>query len=139
MNIDLKGSFLCAQAVAKHMIQQKSGNIISMSSRGALKPTLNSGAYSIAKQGVIMLTRMLAIELAPYNIRVNAIAPGGVLTKFNEEMRKDPVAFQSTISRIPLGRWAEPQDMIGTALFLASDASAYITGHTIVVVGGQSA
>ena len=132
VDVDLKGPFLCSQAVAKRMIEHRN-----MASRGAFKPNKNTGAYDIAKAGVVMLTRMLAVELASYNIRVNAIAPGPVKTEFNESVWSDPERLQASEARIPLGRWGEPKDIAGSVLFLASgDASGYITGHTILADGG---
>ena len=139
MNTDLKGYYLCSQVVGKIMAAQKTGNIINMASRGGLKASQNVGAYCIAKAGVVMLTRVLALELASYNIRVNAIAPGTVKTKFSEPFWKDPEMLKRSEAEIPLGYIPETSDIVGSALFLASDASSYITGHTIVVDGGRLA
>ena len=139
MNVDLKGYFLCSQAAAKVMMGKQSGNIINMVSTGAAKAAPGLGAYSIAKAGVVMLTKLLAVELASYNIRVNAIGPYLVKTAFSQPMWADPDACQSLEASIPLGRIAEPQDILSTALFLASDASSYITGQTIFVDGGTMA
>jgi 2-deoxy-D-gluconate 3-dehydrogenase len=97
------------------------------------------GAYCIAKAGVVMLTQVLAVELAGYNIRVNAIAPSMVKTKFSQPLWANPEALKAIESRIPLGHLAEPEDIVGAALFLASDVSSYITGHTICVDGGSQA
>ena len=139
MNTDLKGCYLCSQAVGRVMVAQKKGNIINIASRGGLKASKNVGAYCVAKAGIMMLTRVLAVELASYNIRVNAIAPTTVRTKFSEVFWKDPEKLRQIESEIPLGRIAETGDIVGAALFLASDASRYITGHTIVVDGGALA
>ena len=139
MNVDLKGYFLCSQAAAKVMMTKQSGNIINMVSTGAAKAAPGLGAYSIAKAGVVMLTKLLAVELAAYNIRVNAIGPYLVKTAFSQPMWADPDACKSLEASIPLGRIAEPQDILSTALFLASDASSYITGQTIFVDGGTMA
>ena len=139
INTDLKGYYLCCQAVGKRMVEQKRGNIINMASTGAMKATEKMGAYDIAKAGVVMLTRVLALELASYNIRVNAIAPAMVKTKFSQPLWDGPEISKQVESEIPLGRLAETGDIIGSALFLASDASSYITGHTIIVDGGQLA
>ena len=86
-----------------------------------------------------MLTRILAVELAQYNIRVNAVAPSMVKTKFSQPLWADPKTLKEIEAGIPLGRMAEPSDIVGSVLFLASEASAYITGHTIVVDGGSGA
>lgn len=134
---DLKGSFLCAQAAGKIMIEQKRGNIINISSIRSVKVAPERGAYCIAKAGMAMLTKVLAVELAKYNIRVNSLAPGWVKTKQNEVIRRQPGGLNQILAEIPLGWMAEPSDMVGAALFLASDASRYITGQTIFVDGGQ--
>ena len=139
INTDLKGYYLCSQAVGKQMVSQKRGNIINIASTAAMYTAPEMGAYCIAKAGVVMLTKILALELAQYNIRVNAIAPYMVKTKFSQPLWGDPETLKQLESEIPLGRLAEPGDIIGSALFLASDASSYITGHTIIVDGGLSA
>jgi len=139
INTDLKGYYLCSQVVGKRMVDQKRGNIINMASTAAMKAAPEMGAYCIAKAGVVMLTRVLALELAKYNIRVNAIAPSIVKTKFSQPLWSDPDTLKQIEAEIPLGRLAETGDIIGSALFLASDASSYITGHTIIVDGGLNA
>jgi NAD(P)-dependent dehydrogenase (short-subunit alcohol dehydrogenase family) len=139
IDADLKGYYLCSQAVGKRMVDQKRGNIINIASIAAIKAAPEMGAYCIAKAGVVMLTRVLAVELAKYNIRVNAIAPYMVKTKFSQPLWSDPETLKELESEIPLGRLAETSDIIGAVLFLASDASSYITGHTIIVDGGLSA
>jgi NAD(P)-dependent dehydrogenase (short-subunit alcohol dehydrogenase family) len=139
INTDLKGCFLCAQTVGKQMVSQKRGNIINIASTAAMHPAPEMGAYCIAKAGVVMLTRILALELAQYNIRVNAVAPSMVKTKFSQPLWGDPETLKQIEAGIPLGRMAEPSDIVGSVLFLSSDASSYITGHTIVVDGGSGA
>ena len=139
IDTDLKGCFLCCQAVGKRMIEQKGGNIINMVSMDGLKASSQRAAYSIAKAGVIMLTRVLARELASRDIRVNAIAPSLVKVERTEPLWSDPDFLKQREAEIPLGRLAEPDDIIGSALFLASDASNYITGHTILIDGGSLA
>lgn len=137
IDVDLKGYFLFAQAVAKRMMERRKGNIINIASRAAFKATKNSGAYPIAKAGVVMLTRMLAVELASYNIRVNAIAPCSVRSALEDGWRDTEV--ERAKEAPPLGRWPEPRDIVGSALFLASQASSFITGHTILVDAGKLA
>jgi len=139
MNVDLKGYFLCAQAAGRRMIERKGGSIINIASRLGMKATPIMGAYSVAKAGELMLTRVLALELAKEHIRVNAIAPGIVRTEGTESLLSDPETLKRFESAIPLGRIAEPRDIVGAALFLASDVSAHITGHTMVVDGGVQA
>lgn len=135
-DINLKGCQLCSQAVGRIMVRRKRGNIINVASIDGLVAFPPESAYSVSKAGVIMFTRVLAKELASSNIRVNAIAPGAVKTAMTEELLNNPVALKEMLAEIPLGRIAEPGDISSVALFLASDASRYITGSTIVVDGG---
>lgn len=137
LNTDLKSYYLCSQAAGRIMAKQKKGNIINVASRGALRASKNLGAYCIAKAGVIMLTQILALELADYNIRVNALAPGTVKTEFSKVFWGDQEKLKRAEADIPLGYVAEVNDITGSALFLASDASSYITGYTLVVDGGR--
>ena len=139
IDIDLKGYYFCCQAVGKRMVERKKGNIINIASVSAVKAEKEDGAYSIAKTGVVMLTRVLALELASYNIRVNAIAPGWVKTIMTEPWLNDLNFLRRVEAETPLGRIAEPDEMSGAALFLASNASSYITGQTIIVDGGGMA
>ena len=118
--------------------RKKGGNIINMTSRAAFKANKAMPAYSIAKAGIVMLTRVLAQELGSNGIRANAIALGVVKTEFSRSGWTDPHFLKQREAMIPLGRIAEPDDIIGAALFLASDASGYISGHTICVDGGIS-
>lgn len=139
MNVNLKGYYLCCQAAGRRMVERRRGNIINISSRLGMKAAHEGGAYSVAKAGELMLTRVLALELAGENIRVNAIAPGIVRTEGSESVWGEPETLKRFELAIPLGRIAEPNDIVGAALFLASDVSSYITGHTIVVDGGVQA
>ncbi len=136
LNVDLKGYFLCSQAAAKVMVKQKSGNIISIASTGAFKARRERGAYCIAKAGVAMMTKVFAVELAAHNIRVNAIGPGVTKTEFTRALWEDGTLLKQEEAKVPLGRLAETDDMVGAVLFLASNASAYVTGHTLLVDGG---
>jgi NAD(P)-dependent dehydrogenase (short-subunit alcohol dehydrogenase family) len=136
INTHLKGYYFCCQAAGKIMAARKRGNIINIASAVTHKVTPRAGVYCIAKGSVIMLTRVLAVELAPYNIRVNAISPGLVKTKLLEAWFSDE-AYKRIEPQVPLGRMAQPDDMTGAAIFLASDASSFITGQTIVVDGGR--
>jgi len=135
-DINLKGCQLCSQAVGRIMVKRKKGNIINIASTDSFVPFPLESAYGVSKAGVIMFTRVLARELASCNIRVNAIAPGGVKTAMAEELLNDPVALKEAEAAIPMGRLAEPSDIASVALFLASEASRHITGSTIVVDGG---
>ena len=136
VDIDLKGCYLCSQAVAKRMVDKRTGNIINIASSMGIRAGENRGAYSIAKAGVIMLTRVMAVELANYNIRVNAISPHLIKTEFSRPVWSDSEALNKILAEIPLGYPGEPEDVAKAALFLASNASRYITGHTLVIDGG---
>ena len=138
VEIDLKGYFLCSQAVGKRMAEQKGGNIINITSVDAIRPSLKSSPYSAAKAAVVMLTKSLAVELAGDNIRANAIAPGWIKTEMTKKRWSDPESLKQVEAGIPLGRIAQPSDIAAVALFLASDASGYVTGETIVADGGAS-
>jgi 2-deoxy-D-gluconate 3-dehydrogenase len=139
LDTNLKGYYLCSRAVGKRMVEQKKGNIINIASVRGIAAAPGRASYCVSKAGVPMLTRVLALELASYNIRANAIAPGWVKTNINEVLWGDPETYKQIAAPIPMGRWAEPSEIASVALFLASDASSYMTGHTIVVDGGQLA
>ncbi len=140
IDVNLKGYFLCSQAAARVMTKKRNGTILNMASQLAFKAWARVGVYCISKAGVVMLTRVLARELGIYSIRVNAIAPSSVRTEMGRVTWSDSEALERIESNIPLGgRLAEPSDIIGTALFLASNASSYITGHTILVDAGTNA
>ncbi len=134
--VDLKGYFLCAQAVGKQMVERKKGNIINIATQWAFKTNPGMGIYSIAKTGVVMLTRVLARELGPFGIRANAIAPGMVKTEFSRVSWTNPATLANIENSLPLRRAGEVDDLTGAALFLASRASGYISGQTIVIDGG---
>lgn len=139
IDTDLKGYWLCSQAMGKVMVEQGGGCIINISSTAAQKAAKGMGVYCIAKAGVGMLTRALALELGPSNIRVNAVAPSVVRTGFSKPIWSDPEMLAKVAPDIPLGRIAEPEDVAEMALFLASDASSYLTGQTVCLDGGISA
>ena len=133
MDTNLKGCYLCSHAVGKKMVERRKGNIINIASICAFS---SSSYYSVSKAGNVMLTRVLAKELARYNIRVNAIAPGAVRTEMSRFCWSNPKCLKRDEAAIPLGRYAEPSEIANVALFLASGASSYIVGATIVVDGG---
>jgi NAD(P)-dependent dehydrogenase (short-subunit alcohol dehydrogenase family) len=137
MGIDIKGYYLCAQAVARRMIEQKRGSMINLASQYAFRVIPGMGLYAIAKAGVTMLTRALAQELGKFGIRVNAIAPGMVRTEFARYRWGDPQFIQKFEAAVPLGRIADPTDLTGVVLFLASRASEFVTGQIISVDGGE--
>ena len=136
MNVNLKGLFFLSQLAAKVMIPQGGGSIINTSSIGGLRAG-ELGIYCVTKAGVVMLTKVMAKEWGPYNIRVNAIAPGIIKTRLSEALWKDPEVSRKAVSRIPLQRLGEPDELAGAVVFLASDAGSYITGETLVVDGGR--
>ncbi len=134
---NLNSVFICSRIIGEVMVKQKAGNIINMSSIAGLGPYPSFAAYAAAKAGIISLTRTLAVEWAPYNIRVNAIAPGIIPTQGSDRWAQErPGRREAQLKKIPLGRLGKPEDIMGVAIFLASDASAYVTGETIVVNGG---
>jgi 2-deoxy-D-gluconate 3-dehydrogenase len=140
VDTDLKGVFFCAQTVANHMIKRgQGGKIINQASQIGLVGYYERSVYCSAKGGVINMTRALAIEWAKYNITVNAIAPTFVNTPFVQKLLEDKAIRDEVVSRIPLGRIAEPEDIVGAVVYLASPAANMITGHTLVVDGGWTA
>jgi 2-dehydro-3-deoxy-D-gluconate 5-dehydrogenase len=141
LDTDLKGVFFCAQAVGKHMIARgQGGKIINMASQIGFVAYHSRIAYCCAKAGVINMTRALANEWAPYHINVNALAPTFVNTPFVARLlQEDAELRQDVINRIPLGRVAEPEDVVGAAVYLASAAADMVTGHTLLVDGGWTA
>jgi len=145
VDIDLKGYFLCSQAAGRKMVERgQGGAIVNISSVAGVKlgdymrkVETELGVYAVAKAGVNMLTRALAQEWAPYNIRVNAISPTRVLTPMSLAW-DNPAEAERSSAYIPLGRIAQPGDVAGAALFLASDAAGFITGDILMVDGGQT-
>lgn len=138
IDVDLKGQFLCSQAVAKHMIKQKRGKIVNIASLAAHIGTPNLVAYSASKGGVIQLTKVLAVEWGKHNITVNAVSPGLTMTELVKAVFKErPDVFEG-VERIPLKRLAMPEDIANAVLFLASPESDYITGQVIIVDGGTT-
>ncbi len=137
MDINTRGTFICCQTVGRQMIKQHGGKIINLSSvRGRYGLSANYAAYCASKGAVDTLTRTLACEWAKHNILVNAIAPTIVETELTRPALADPVFAQSMKARIPLGRWAMPEDCVGPTLFFASSASDFITGQILYVDGG---
>jgi 3-oxoacyl-[acyl-carrier protein] reductase len=136
IDTNLKGTFLCCRAAGKRMIARRSGCIINLSSQVGLTPGAGAGAYPVSKAGIIMLTRQLALEMAGFSIRVNALAPGIVKTDFNAAFWQEPDKEKQAAEMVPLGRLAETGDIAQAALFLASDAAGYITGEVLCINGG---
>ncbi len=136
LDVNLLGYFRLARAAVPSMEARGGGKIINLASVAGLTPQPNMGVYGISKAAVIMLTKTLAVELAPRNIQVNAIAPGFIKTHFSEAIWSNEAINAMVIARTPAGRMAEPNELTGTALYLASAASNFTTGQTLVVDGG---
>ncbi len=137
IQVNLTALFLLSQAVAKKLIEQgKGGKIINVASMLSFQGGILVPSYTASKSGVMGLTRLLANELAPHQINVNAIAPGYMATDNTAPLRADPVRSKTILDRIPAGRWGEPADLKGVVVFLASDASSYMQGYTVAVDGG---
>jgi NAD(P)-dependent dehydrogenase (short-subunit alcohol dehydrogenase family) len=140
VDTNVKGIFLVARAVARRMIAQKSGCIINMSSMSALTPERDKVVYASSKGAVTQFTKGLALELAPYGIRVNAIAPGYMMTPLVKGyLEADAERYRRILQRIPLGRVGRPEEIGGALVFLASEAASFITGATIAIDGGWTA
>jgi NAD(P)-dependent dehydrogenase (short-subunit alcohol dehydrogenase family) len=140
MEINLTGIFICAQAAAKRMIKQNGGVIINMASMFGVASAPNRAAYCASKAGVVSLTKSLAVEWAPYGIRMNAIGPGYTTTPLVEDLsRAGQLDLASLRKRTPLGRLGTPEEVAQVALFLASDCSAFVTGHLVIADGGWTA
>ncbi len=139
MNTNLRGLFLCSQLVGREMIKQKKGKIINISSVVSQIAQSGRGVYAATKGGVSNLTRSLALEWGKYNINVNAIGPATTITPINQKyFQENPDDLKKILEGIPIGREAYPKDYAGAAIFLASDASDYVTGQTLMVDGGQT-
>ena len=139
LDINLKGLFFCCQLVGKEMIKRKKGKIINISSNVSEVVQPGRSIYAVSKAGVSHLTRALALEWAEHNINVNAIGPGPTITQLNKVyFEENPEDLKERIDSIPMGRMGDPSDHVGAAVFLASDASNFITGETLLVDGGST-
>jgi len=137
MDTNTRGTFLCCQAVGRVMLKQKSGRIINVSSvRGRYGLPANYAAYCASKGAVDSLTRTLACEWAKSNVLVNAVAPTIVETDLTKSALADPAYAKQMKDRIPMGKWAVPEDIVGPAIFFASDASSFVTGQILYIDGG---
>jgi NAD(P)-dependent dehydrogenase (short-subunit alcohol dehydrogenase family) len=139
LEVNLLGYFHMVKACLPSMQSRGGGKIINIASVAGLQPQTGMGLYSVSKAGVLMLTRVLAAELAGDNIQVNAIAPGFVKTKFSSVLWQTPQIYEQVKGLIPQGRMAETSELTGIALYLASAASSFTTGAVFVVDGGQTA
>ena len=136
VDVNLTGALVTAQHAVRRMVARRKGSLIIISSIAGIDPMPSIPAYSVSKAGLLGLAKALAKELGPVNVRVNAIAPGLIETKFSAALFQDRRAYEQLIAQTPLGRHGQPEDIVGTAVFLASDASAFISGQVLVVDGG---
>jgi NAD(P)-dependent dehydrogenase (short-subunit alcohol dehydrogenase family) len=142
IRVNLKGAFLVGQACARQMVEQvkagrKPGSVVNMSSVNAVFAIPNQVPYTVSKGGMNQLTKVMALSLAPYGIRVNAIGPGSIMTDILKAVATDEAAKARILSRTPLGRIGEPSEVASVAAFLASDDASYMTGQTVYVDGGR--
>lgn len=142
LRTNLKGAFLLSQQAARHMVNRvkeggRPGSIVNMSSINAIFGLPNQVPYSISKGGLAQLTRVAAVALAPYGIRVNAVGPGSIATEMLEKVLENPDARRAMMSRTPMGRAGKPEEIAAVVAFLASDDASYITGQTIYADGGR--
>jgi len=136
IDTNLKGTYYCCKAVCPEMMRQKKGRIINISSIAGTVGFPGMGPYGAAKAGIIQLTKVLALELADYNITVNGIAPGFFDTPLRDNLRRNKKLLDWTLERTPMRRCGSPQELTGLAVLLSSEASSYITGQTICIDGG---
>ena len=139
LNINLRGAFLVAQAVGRHMIERKSGAIINVDSLNTYAPLAGVTPYAMSKAGVLMMTRSLANEWGKHGVRVNSIAPGFFPTALSRKMWAQEKMTHWAKTNTPLGRLGDVKELVGAAIYLASPASAFVTGQTIRVDGGVTA
>ena len=140
IDTNLKGVVFCSQAVGRHMVERgEGGKIINISSQLGVVGEGQRIAYCASKAGVVNVTRVLALEWAPHQVNVNAIAPTYVRTPLVDKLLADDAVRENIVRRIPLGRVAEPEEIAGAVVFLASPASDFVTGHTLLVDGGWTA
>ena len=139
LDVNLKGLFFTSQRVARVMKDNNGGKIVNMASQNGVVAYYRRAAYCSSKAGVVNLTRVLAVEWAEHKINVNAVGPTFILTPLTQSTFDDPALCEDLISRIPVGRVGQPEDVTGAVVFLASPAAAMITGHTLLVDGGWTA
>ena len=137
VSVDLKGPFLCTREAAKEMIKQGGGKIINVSSIAAFIAMANMSAYCASKGGILQLTKVMALEFIRYNIQVNALCPGYFLTPMNRKFFESEAGQKIIKKNIPMGRLGNPEELKGTAIYLASSATDFMTGSAILIDGGQ--
>jgi len=136
LEVNLKGTFITCQVFGEQMIKQRKGTIVNIASLGAYIALSEATPYCVSKAGVLLLTKCLAVEWAKYHVRVNSISPGVFQTPLNEKILKDQSRLGRIIGHTPFGRLGKTSELIGAAVYLASDASSFVSGSDIVVDGG---
>jgi NAD(P)-dependent dehydrogenase (short-subunit alcohol dehydrogenase family) len=136
MSVNVDAAFLCARAAGRLMKPRGQGVIVNISSIASIKALDGRVAYCTSKAAIAHMTRSLALEWGPFGIRSNAIAPGFIRTRMNADLRRDPVRTAAMTDQVPLKRFAEPEELVGPLLFLASQAARYVNGHILFVDGG---
>jgi NAD(P)-dependent dehydrogenase (short-subunit alcohol dehydrogenase family) len=139
LDVNLTGAFLVGRAAGRHMVERGRGSVINVASMLGLVGLAGRPGYTASKGALVQLTRTMALEWAPHGVRVNALCPGPFTTEINTAVLNDAAANQFFLDRIPLGRWGNPDELAGAAIFLASDASSFMTGATLVIDGGWTA
>ena len=139
VDTNLRGPFLCSRAIGPGMVRRGWGRVINMGSTLSVVALPGRAPYAASKAGVLNLSRVLALEWAGTGVTVNTICPGPFATEMNRQLLDDPVKYQALIDLIPMGRWGEVEELAGAAVFLASDASSYMTGSAVFVDGGWTA
>ena len=139
MDISVKGSFLCSQALMPGMIERGYGRVIMLGSIMSFVSIPHRAAYASAKTALLGLTRTLALEGAPHGVTVNCLCPGPFETEMNKPLMNDPAAYAAFLAKIPMGRWGQPEEIGGSIVFLASPASALVTGSALTLDGGWTA
>jgi 2-deoxy-D-gluconate 3-dehydrogenase len=138
MRLNVNSTVYVCQAAGRHMLERGSGSVINVASVGGLAGAPLIAHYGAAKAAVISLTKSLAVEWGPHGVRVNALCPGWTATELNRNLWEDPAMGPATIATVPMHRWARAEEMAGPVVFLASEASSFMTGQTLVVDGGQT-
>jgi NAD(P)-dependent dehydrogenase (short-subunit alcohol dehydrogenase family) len=139
IQLNLSSAVYVCHAFAGHMLDRGKGSVINVASVAGVASAPMMSPYGAAKAALISLTKTLAVEWGAGGVRVNALCPGWTATDLNKALWEDPVAGPATIANVPMGRWGNPEEMAGAAIFLASDASSFMTGQAVVVDGGQTA